>query len=140
MCVQETRDRDRDRGEGSWFEWWLDECRLHAFPSHATAACSTPPSAVLHTTHGTRHLTGGGNTPGSWLSESLTEHIRSGAVTPPFIRRGIDARDVPPSPKAEWQAGEYPCCFFRVFFVCFFFHLCARACVKYALCCVRGAR
>jgi len=51
-------------------------------------------------------LAGGGATPGDWLSESLQEHIVAGAVTPPFIRRGFDARDVPDSPKAIWARGS----------------------------------
>jgi len=51
-------------------------------------------------------MAGGGNTPGAWMSESLTQHIQSGAVTPPFIRRGVDARDLPPAPKAIWPAGS----------------------------------
>lgn len=50
-------------------------------------------------------LAGGGNMPGSWMSDSLTRHMRSGATTPPFIRRGLDARDVPESPKTTWKAG-----------------------------------
>jgi len=50
-------------------------------------------------------LAGGGNSPGDWMSDNLTRHIRSGAVTPPFIRRGFDAVHVPPSPKVRWQRG-----------------------------------
>ena len=48
-------------------------------------------------------LAGGGKTPGDWMSESLDRHIRSGAVTPPFIRRGYDMLDVPEEPEATRQ-------------------------------------
>jgi len=51
-------------------------------------------------------LAGGGSTPGDWMSESLQEHIRAGAVTPPFIRRGYDSRDVPEGPKMRWASGS----------------------------------
>jgi len=51
-------------------------------------------------------LAGGGNSPGDWMSDSLTRHIRSGAATPPFIRRGFDARDVPAGPQAKWPQGS----------------------------------
>jgi len=50
-------------------------------------------------------LAGGGALPGSWLSDSLQEHIRSGAVSPPFVRRGFDGRDVPPGPRTSWRRG-----------------------------------
>eukprot|EP00746_Dinoflagellata_sp_MGD_P026207 gnl/MRDRNA2_/MRDRNA2_161760_c0_seq1.p1 gnl/MRDRNA2_/MRDRNA2_161760_c0~~gnl/MRDRNA2_/MRDRNA2_161760_c0_seq1.p1 ORF type:complete len:345 (+),score=48.41 gnl/MRDRNA2_/MRDRNA2_161760_c0_seq1:92-1036(+) len=51
-------------------------------------------------------LAGGGATPGDWTSQSLADHIRSGAVTPPFIRRGFDGRDLPEGPKMNWTRGS----------------------------------
>lgn len=53
-------------------------------------------------------LAGGGATPGDWTSESLAEHIRSGAVTPPFIKRGFDGRDLPVANtnKTNWIRGS----------------------------------
>jgi hypothetical protein len=47
-------------------------------------------------------VAGGGGTPGGWMSDSLTEHFRAGAATPPFVRRGFDGRDVPEGPKTKW--------------------------------------
>jgi len=51
-------------------------------------------------------LAGGGATPGSWMSDSLTQHFMAGAATPPFIRRGFDGRAVPDGPKAVWPRGS----------------------------------
>lgn len=51
-------------------------------------------------------MAGGGNTPGDWVSVSLQEHIRAGAVTPPFIKRGYDGRDLPEGPKMKWAQGS----------------------------------
>ena len=50
-------------------------------------------------------MAGGGNTPGDWVSESLTEHIRSGAVTPPFVRRGFVGEHLPGGPTTTWTRG-----------------------------------
>jgi len=49
---------------------------------------------------------GGGNSPGDWMSDSLDRHIRTGAVTPPFIRRGFDGLDLPEGPKTKWAQGS----------------------------------
>jgi len=51
-------------------------------------------------------VAGGGSSPGSWMSEALEEHIVSGAVTPPFIRRGFDGRDLPEGPVTIWKQGS----------------------------------
>jgi len=51
-------------------------------------------------------LAGGGDEPGDWMSDSLQRHIRAGAVSPPFIRRGFDGRQVPDGPKAKWSQGS----------------------------------
>ena len=42
-------------------------------------------------------LAGGGNSPGDWMSDSLTEHTRSGATTPPFIRPACASPPLLPS-------------------------------------------
>ena len=51
-------------------------------------------------------LAGGGGSAGDWMSQSLYDHERSGATTPPFIKRGFDAREVPEGPKTTWRQGS----------------------------------